>query len=61
VPHSELGKTWVENSRFAFSRTPARVERAAPMLGEHNQYVLEHILGYDEERIAELVASGALG
>jgi benzylsuccinate CoA-transferase BbsF subunit len=61
VPHSELGKTWVENSRFTLSRTPARVERAAPMLGEHNQYVLQHILGYEEERIAELVSAGALG
>ena len=61
VPHSELGTTWVENSRFALSGTPARVERAAPMLGEHNQYVLEHILGYDEDRIAELVGAGALG
>ena len=61
VPHSELGKTWVENSRFILSRTPARVERAAPMLGEHNQYVLEQILGYDQERIAELVGAGGLG
>jgi crotonobetainyl-CoA:carnitine CoA-transferase CaiB-like acyl-CoA transferase len=61
LPHSELGNTWVENSRFAFSHTPARIERAAPMLGEHNQYVLEQILGYDEDRIAELVAVGALG
>jgi crotonobetainyl-CoA:carnitine CoA-transferase CaiB-like acyl-CoA transferase len=61
VPHPELGKTWVENSRFALSRAPARIERAAPMLGEHNQYVLEHILGYDESRIAELVEAGALG
>ncbi|HJU10274.1 MAG TPA: CoA transferase [Candidatus Binataceae bacterium] len=61
VPHAELGKTWVENSRFGLSRTPARVERAAPMLGEHNQYVLETILGYSEERVAELVGAGALG
>jgi crotonobetainyl-CoA:carnitine CoA-transferase CaiB-like acyl-CoA transferase len=61
VPHPELGTMWVENSRFALSKTPARVERAAPMLGEHNQYVLEHILGYGEDRIAELVAAGALG
>ncbi|MBV8454889.1 MAG: CoA transferase [Deltaproteobacteria bacterium] len=61
VPHSELGTTWVENSRFTLSRTPARVERAAPMLGEHNQYVLEQILGYDQDRIAELVGAGALG
>jgi benzylsuccinate CoA-transferase BbsF subunit len=61
VPHPELGKTWVENSRFMLSRTPARIERAAPALGEHNQYVLEQVLGYGEERIAELVAAGALG
>jgi crotonobetainyl-CoA:carnitine CoA-transferase CaiB-like acyl-CoA transferase len=61
VPHSELGRTWVENSRFKLSRTPAAVVRAAPMLGEHNQYVLEEVLGYDQERIAELVATGALG
>jgi crotonobetainyl-CoA:carnitine CoA-transferase CaiB-like acyl-CoA transferase len=61
VSHPELGKTWVENSRFRLSRTSARVERPAPMLGEHNQYVLEQILGYDEERIAELVGAGALG
>ncbi|MBV8771226.1 MAG: CoA transferase [Deltaproteobacteria bacterium] len=61
LSHSELGQTWVENSRFALSRTPARVERAAPMLGEHNQFVLEHILGYDEGRIAELVGAGSLG
>jgi benzylsuccinate CoA-transferase BbsF subunit len=61
VPHPELDKTWVENSRFALSRTPARVERAGPMLGEHNQYVLQHILGYDDERITELAAAGAFG
>jgi crotonobetainyl-CoA:carnitine CoA-transferase CaiB-like acyl-CoA transferase len=61
VPHPELGKTWVENSRFRLSRTPAQVKRAAPTLGEHNQYVLEQILGYDQDRIAELVGAGALG
>ena len=61
VPHSELGQTWVENSRFKLSRTPARVSHAAPLLGEHNQHVLEQILGYDEVRIAELVGAGALG
>jgi benzylsuccinate CoA-transferase BbsF subunit len=61
APHSTLGKTWVENSRFQLSRTPAQIERSAPALGEHNQYVLEEILKYDEDRIAELVAEGALG
>ncbi|MGH7879591.1 MAG: CaiB/BaiF CoA transferase family protein, partial [Candidatus Binataceae bacterium] len=58
--HATLGRAWVENSRFQLARTPAQI-RGAPTLGEHNQEVLEQILGYSEERIAELVADGALG
>ena len=60
VEHPLHGPTVIEGSHFHLSRTPARVERAAPMLGEHNQLVLEEILGYDEERVAELVAAGVL-
>jgi crotonobetainyl-CoA:carnitine CoA-transferase CaiB-like acyl-CoA transferase len=59
--HAAMEKTYVENSRFQLSRTPARVERAGPTLGEHNDYVLSKILGYDEDRITDLVADGALG
>jgi crotonobetainyl-CoA:carnitine CoA-transferase CaiB-like acyl-CoA transferase len=61
VPHPTMGMTYVENSRFKLSRTPARVERAAPTLGQHNDYVLQKILGYSDERISELVVEGALG
>ena len=60
VPHPTLGTTWVENSRFRLCRTPARVERAAPTIGEHNHYVLSSILGYDDEQISALVLDGAL-
>lgn len=60
VEHALHGATTIEGSHFHLSRTPARVERPAPLLGEHNQYVLEQLLGYGPERIAELVASGAL-
>jgi crotonobetainyl-CoA:carnitine CoA-transferase CaiB-like acyl-CoA transferase len=59
--HGSLGKTWIENSRYRLSRTPARIERSGPGLGEHSQYVLERILGYSEERVVELVTSGVLG
>jgi crotonobetainyl-CoA:carnitine CoA-transferase CaiB-like acyl-CoA transferase len=58
VNHSTLGKTIVEGPRAHLSRTPAQVRSAAPSLGEHNQYVLEKILGYDEDRITDLVAAG---
>ena len=60
VPHEIHGKTTVEGSRFRLSRTPARVERSGPTFGRDNQYVLETILGYSQERIAELAAGGVL-
>jgi crotonobetainyl-CoA:carnitine CoA-transferase CaiB-like acyl-CoA transferase len=61
LDHPSLGKFTVEGPRAKLSRTPAAVRRAAPSLGQDNQHVLESILGYDETRISELVASGALG
>jgi hypothetical protein len=30
-------------------------------MGEHNDHVLAGLLGYDEERITDLVIAGALG
>jgi len=33
----------------------------APTVGEQNEQVLREVLGYDDDRIAELTASGALG
>jgi crotonobetainyl-CoA:carnitine CoA-transferase CaiB-like acyl-CoA transferase len=61
VNHPIAGDTYVENSRFKLSRTPAVVNRSGPALGHHSQYVFEQILGYDESRISELVAGGVLG
>jgi len=60
LPHEIHGTTTVEGSRFQLSRTPAKIERAAPTFGRDNFYVLETILGYDAERIAELAAAGVL-
>ncbi len=60
VPHAKHGHTWVENSNFNLSRTPGRPLWGGPMLGEHNMEVLEGILGYDADKIAELVIAGAL-
>ncbi len=60
LPHEIHGTTTVEGSRFRLSRTPARIECAAPTFGHDNFYVLETILGYDADRIAELAAAGVL-
>ncbi|MBI3249122.1 MAG: CoA transferase [Deltaproteobacteria bacterium] len=60
LDHATLGPVTVEGSRFRMSRTPAVVERSAPTWGRDNQYVLEQILGYSEEKITELIVAEAL-
>jgi crotonobetainyl-CoA:carnitine CoA-transferase CaiB-like acyl-CoA transferase len=60
VPHPVYGHSWAEQFGFRLSRTPGRPRRAGPTWGEHNQEVLAGLLGYDDDRIAELVIAGAL-
>jgi crotonobetainyl-CoA:carnitine CoA-transferase CaiB-like acyl-CoA transferase len=60
VEHERLGPVTVEGSRFRLSRTPAEVKRATPYWGRDNQYVLEKILSYSEEKITELIVAEAL-
>ena len=57
--HGEFGAVELEGPRCFLSATPASVG-AAPTLGEHLFPVLQEILGYDEDRISELLVSGAL-
>ena len=61
LEHPTYGTTPVEGSRFRLLRTPAVVAGPAPTLGRDNQWVLETLLGYDAERVTELVVAGALG
>ncbi len=60
LTHPKYETTTVEGSRFRLSRTPANITGSAATIGRDNQYVLEALLGYSEERITELVAAGAL-
>jgi crotonobetainyl-CoA:carnitine CoA-transferase CaiB-like acyl-CoA transferase len=61
IPHPVKG--WIPNiaSPIRMSQTPAVAPRAAPAVGQHTEDVLRQTLGYDDERIARLRASGALG
>jgi crotonobetainyl-CoA:carnitine CoA-transferase CaiB-like acyl-CoA transferase len=61
VEHPVHGSCVVEASRIVLSRTPAVVRRANPTMGEHNDHVLREILGYDDDKVTELVIAGALG
>ena len=61
VPHPVHGSCIIEGPRLRLSRTPARVDRANPSMGEHNDLVLGQFLGYDEDKVTDLVIAGALG
>jgi len=48
-------------SPFRLGETPVADPVAAPTLGEHRDAILRDILGFDDARIAALVAEGAFG
>jgi CoA:oxalate CoA-transferase len=54
-----LDEVIVPGSPLRFSEQIEPLELQAPLLGEHNAYVLAE-LGYDEERIEELTRAGIL-
>ena len=60
VPHTSEGGMIIENTRCKLSRTPGAPRHAGPELGEHNVHVLQEILGYDDEQLANAFASLAL-
>lgn len=60
VPQPAHGKTWIEGETFALARTPSSIEWGGPIFGQHNMEVLEGLLGYDGDRVAELVIAGAI-
>ena len=60
VPHPIHGTSWAEGSAIQLSRTPGAPKWAGPTFGQHLTEVMSEILGYEDEKIAELIAAGAL-
>ncbi|MGA9048976.1 MAG: CoA transferase [Dehalococcoidia bacterium] len=61
LQHPVLGKVRSDGNPIKMSGTPARFEKAAPLLGENNRYVFLEILGMDEERFKSCLESGVIG
>lgn len=61
VGHPIHDEMVVEAPRFQLSRTPHVVARSGPALGEHNDEILRHVLGYDDDRVVALALAGAIG
>lgn len=59
VEHPEVGKYHAPRSPFILPESPCDIKRA-PLLGEHNDYVLRDIIGMSDDEISELVIEGVL-
>ena len=59
VDHPRAGKVDTIGHPVKFSRTPANITRAAPLLGQHSRDILSE-LGLDDARIDALIASRAV-
>ncbi len=61
VVDPEAGTREMEGPAWILSTNPAHIQRPAPNLGEHNEYVLQELLGVSDAELAELEARGIVG
>ena len=60
VDHPTRGKYLTVGNPIKLSDSPTEV-RPSPLLGEHTDEILAEVLGFSDQEISELKASGALG
>ena len=57
----ETGKYQYASTLWKTVLTDRSHKRAAPRLGEDNEYVYKELLGFDEDKYAEFEAAGHIG
>jgi benzylsuccinate CoA-transferase BbsF subunit len=60
VEHPLSGRRLLAGPPWRFSKTPASIRQPAPLLGQHNHYVLHDLLGMSEDEIQRLVDEEAV-
>jgi formyl-CoA transferase len=60
VDHPTRGKYLSVGNPIKLSASPSDVVRS-PLLGEHTEEIMRQVLRYDDKRVAEVKASGAVG
>ncbi len=60
VDHPVAGKIKYPGPPFKMSNTPGKIERPAPMLGEHNEKVYCQMLGYSRTDLVKLRQAGVI-
>jgi crotonobetainyl-CoA:carnitine CoA-transferase CaiB-like acyl-CoA transferase len=61
LEHPSCGAHLHPGANFHLSRTPPVLWRAAPVLGQDNEYVYRELLGVSDDEYAELVAEAHIG
>ena len=55
IQHPLIGIEILYGNPFRLNKTPPRIKRYAPSLGEHNDYVLKTLIGLPDEEIKRLI------
>jgi crotonobetainyl-CoA:carnitine CoA-transferase CaiB-like acyl-CoA transferase len=61
VNHKVVGQHHAEGPPFAFSKTPFKIDKAFPCIGEDNEKVFKSFLDISEEEYQQLEKDGAIG
>ena len=60
LEHPEIGQYPSDRSEFKLSGTPGNLDRPAPILGQHTEYVLREMIGLSEQEYGSLMEDGVL-
>ena len=60
LDHPEIGPHSYHAPAYRLSETPCDIRRAAPCLGQDNEYVYRDILGYSDDEIADMLIEGVI-
>lgn len=60
IEHPEIGKAKYPSAPYKFSETPWRVERPAPLLGQHNEEIYCRRLGYTKKDLVKMRGAGII-
>jgi crotonobetainyl-CoA:carnitine CoA-transferase CaiB-like acyl-CoA transferase len=57
LDHPETGRSAYDGPPYRLEETPGLLSSPAPLLGQHNDYVLHKLLGVPDERTADLLVN----
>jgi CoA:oxalate CoA-transferase len=60
IDHPSVGKIKSPGFPIKFSKTPGKIEKPSPLLGQHNEEVLSELLDYNREEIEKLKEEGVI-